>query len=226
MISFDLEACSSGTLNHTFKQQWHFHTVCWFEKSCLMLLRHTPPFPPCGEPGQGGNAAGHQKACGRQQKEYWPWLGFLTLQDPSGEKKRTYFSFLESDGVCSAWGWGMSCVLVGEGAEGWQTVGLGACSGATSILQVSWDPTVAGSNLLQCLWVMERRSLSSGANGDIVDSVQPGGGGGGGASMVAEEESKPGGKILACKGVRKDPRSCFDVISSASSSSSKSGLCK
>lgn len=44
--------------------------------------------------------------------------------------------------------------------------------------------------------------------------------------MVAEEESKPGGKILACKGVRKDPRSCFDVISSASSSSSKSGLCK
>ena len=81
---------------------------------------------------------------------------------------------------------------------------------------------MAGANLLQCLWVMESKSLSSGANGDIVDSVQPGGG----APMVAEEESKPGGKILACKGVRKDPRARFDVISSASSSSSKSALFK
>lgn len=43
---------------------------------------------------------------------------------------------------------------------------------------------------------------------------------------VAGEESKPGGKLLACKGVRKQPTACFDVISSASSSSSKSALFK
>lgn len=118
MISFDLEACSSGTLNHTFKQQWHFHTVCWFEKSCLMLLRHTPPFPPCGEPGQGGNAAGHQKACGRQQKEYWPWLGFLTLQDPSGEKKRPTSPFLRAMESVQLGAGGCPVCWLGRGQKG------------------------------------------------------------------------------------------------------------
>lgn len=69
--------------------------------------------------------------------------------------------------------------------------------------------------------MMERESLSSGANGDTVDFVQPGE-----ALMVSEEESKPGGKILACKGARKQPTACFGIISSASSSSSKSALFK
>jgi len=53
-----------------------------------MLLRHTPPFPPSGEAGWGGNTAEHQKACGSQRKECWPWLGFLALQDPSGKQKK------------------------------------------------------------------------------------------------------------------------------------------
>jgi len=80
---------------------------------------------------------------------------------------------------------------------------------------------VAGANPLQCLWVMERKSLSSGANGDIVDQVQPGE-----PPMVAGEESKPEGETLACKGVRKRQRACFDVVSSASSGSTKSALFK
>lgn len=100
-------------------------------------------------------------------------------------------------------------------------MGLGAHSGATSILQVPRGPTVAGANLLLCLWAVGKESLSSGANGNITDSVPPGE-----PPMVAGEESNLGGKILACKGVRKQPTACFDVLSSASSGSSKTALFK
>lgn len=93
-------------------------------------------------------------------------------------------------------------------------MGPGARSGAAGILQVSWDPTVAGANLLQFLGVMERKSLFSCIHGDILDSVSPGE-----PPRVAGEESKPGEKILACKGVRKTPAASFDGISSSSSNS-------
>lgn len=69
---------------------------------------------------------------------------------------------------------------------------------------------MAGANLLHLLGVMEGKSLFSCANGDIMDSVSPGQ-----PPMVAGGESKPGEKILACKGVRKKPGACFDVISSS-----------
>lgn len=103
------------------------------------------------------------------------------------------------------------------GWKGKETAVLEACSDTTSILRVSWDTAVAGANLLHCLWVMERKRLSSGANGDTVDFGQPGE-----TSTVAGEENKPRGEILACKGMRKQPTACFNV----SSSSSKSALFK
>lgn len=105
-------------------------------------------------------------------------------------------------------------LCVGWGMRRGFPVGLGTCSGAAGVLQVSWDPAVAGANLLQFLGVMERKSLFSCADGDILDSVSPGK-----TPRVAGEESKPGEKILACKGVRKKPTASFDGISSSSSNS-------
>lgn len=46
---------------------------------------------------------------------------------------------------------------------------------------------------------MERRSLSSGANGDIVDSVQPGGGGGGGHPWLLKKKVSLEGKSWPAK---------------------------
>lgn len=74
---------------------------------------------------------------------------------------------------------------------------------------------MAGAKLLQFLRVMERKSLfSSRADGDILGSVSPWE-----PLMVAGGKSKPGEKILACKGVRKKPTACFDVIPSEISNS-------
>lgn len=129
MISSDLETCSYRTSNNTFEQQWHFHTVCWFEKLCFVLPRHTLPFPPCGESGWGGNAAEHQKACGSQRKECWPWLGFLTLQDPSGGKKKEIL-------LLSWERWSLFSLGVGECPVCW----LGR--GEKGETQQGWEPAV------------------------------------------------------------------------------------
>lgn len=143
-----------------------------------------------------GRSAGHSS-----------WFGFLTLQDISGEKKLGDASpFLRAVESVQLGCRGVLCV------GGW--VRRDRDSGAARILQITWDPTVAGAKLLQFLGVMERKSLFSCADGDILGSVSHGE-----PPMVAGGESKPGEKILACKGVRKKPTACFDVVSSKLSNS-------
>lgn len=201
----DLETCSCRTLNSTLKQQWHFHNVCRFEKLCLVLPRHTPPFPPCGESGWGGNAAQHQKGSGSQEKECWPWFGFLDLAwllwDKRKKKKKKEIILLSWEWLdLFSWGLGVSYVLVGAWEVG-ETARLGACSG----LQVSRDPAMAKANLLHCLWELERKSL---------DFVQPG-----------EPPLVAGQKILAYR-CEKATNSLFWCHFTCSSTSPKSALFK